>query len=81
MAEIGMGTLYDWNKSAVGLLEPLKSTDLKDKMRAIKEKTFSQGKYYMLLCHEKRDYTIFNLMRDAVGHDVAKKAANELKEC
>ena len=40
MAEIGMGTLYDWNKSAVGLLEPLKSTDLKDKMRAIKEKTF-----------------------------------------
>ena len=81
MAEIGMGTLYDWNKSALESLNPLNKTELKDKIRAIKERTFSQGKYYMLLCHERRDYTVFNLMRNTIGHDTPKKASNELKEC
>ena len=60
MAEIGMGTLYDWNKSAMEQMKSLNTTELKDKMREIKNKFFNQGKYYMLLCHERRDYTVFN---------------------
>lgn len=81
MAEIGMGTLYDWNKSAMEQIKGLNATELKDKLREIKNKLFNQGKYYMLLCHERRDYTVFNLIREAIGHDVSKKASNELKEC
>lgn len=81
MAEIGMGTLYDWNKSAMEQIKGLNTTELKDKMREIKNKFFNQGKYYMLLCHERRDYTVFNLKREVSGHDVSKKATNELKEC
>lgn len=81
MAEIGMGTLYDWNKSAMEQMKGLNATELKDKLREIKNKLFNQGKYYMLLCHERRDYTVFNLIREVIGHDVSKKALNELKEC
>lgn len=82
MAEIGMGTLYDWNKSAMEQIKGLNATELKDKLREIKNKLFNQGKYYMLLCHERRDYTVFNLLRNTIiEHDVAKKATNELKEC
>lgn len=80
MAELGMGTLYDWNKSAMEQMKGLNSTELKDKMRAVKEKLFNSGKYYMLLCHERRDYTVFNLLRGA-RHDVPQNASNELKEC
>lgn len=82
MAEIGMGTLYDWNKSAMEQMKGLNATELKDKLREIKNKLFNQGKYYMLLCHERRDYTVFNLLRNTIiEHDVSKKASNELKEC
>lgn len=82
MAEIGMGTLYDWNKSAMEQMKGLNATELKDKLREIKNKLFNQGKYYMLLCHERRDYTVFNLLRNTIiERDVSKKASNELKEC
>lgn len=80
MAEIGMGTLYDWNKSAMEQMKGLNSTELKDKLRVIKEKLFNNGKYYMLLCHERRDYTVFNLLR-GTRHDVPQRASNDLKEC
>lgn len=81
MAELGMGTLYDWNKGAMQQMKSLNSTELKDKLKDIKDKLFNQGKYYMLLCHERRDYTVFNLLKGAIKHDASKQATHDLKEC
>ncbi len=81
MAELGMGTLYDWNKGAMQQMKSLNSTELKDKLKDIKDKLFNQGKYYMLLCHERRDYTVFNLLKGAIKHDAPKQATHDLKEC
>lgn len=85
MAEVNMGTLYDWNKSAMEQLKPLSEVELKDKLRAIREDLFLKGRYYMLLCHECRDYTLLTFIQpDAEytnGEFERKKMANELKEC
>jgi len=92
MAEVNMGTLYDWNKSAMEQLKPLSEVELKDKMRAIREDFFITGRYYMLLCHECRDYTILTFIQPDFAYSHSgieytngeferKKMANELKEC
>lgn len=62
--EINAGNLYEMNKAIMqsDKIKNLTKEELNKKKRNIK--TFieeKQGTYYMLLCHEQRDYTIFNL--------------------
>ena len=63
MAEVAMGTLYDVNKSAMEGLSALSRNQIK---RALTDKVGEYVKdtdntYYMLLCNETRDYTVFRL--------------------
>ena len=63
MAEVAMGTLYDVNKSAMEGLSALSRNQIK---RALTDKVGKYVKdtdntYYMLLCNETRDYTVFRL--------------------
>jgi hypothetical protein len=56
-----MGTLYDLNKSALATAKALNVEQefLKKKSEFIEYLTNKGNKFYMLLCNEQKDYTIF----------------------
>lgn len=63
MAEMNMGTLYDLNKNLVQKnISALEEGVLNSKKEIIKNfLRNTKDTYYMLLCHEQRDYTIFRI--------------------
>ena len=76
MSEISMGTLYELNKSAMSRdkgMSSFKLTETLNKMVPF----FSEYTYFMLLCHEQRDYTVFRLS----SANKEKNAIQDLKEC
>lgn len=74
MSEINMGNLYDFNKNAYSKVKPFDPIELNTKINEV-EKDLYDDKYWMLLCHERRDYTIF------VNNSIKKgNFAKELKE-
>lgn len=86
--EIDLGTtLYDMNKQLVENVDQVLSKEalkkvLKKEVYPYFEKKHSQdnNKYFMLLCHEERDYTVFNLLsKDAVFN--CNIIIAELTEC
>ena len=76
MGDVSLGTLYDMNKSIMQNEKKLSTNALNKK---VKEMTafFTNGTYFMLLCHEQRDYTIFQLTTESK----VQKALEELKVC
>ena len=77
MSEVVMGSLYDLNKSALASakgINPLKAIQSQDKALT---NFFASGKYFMLLCNELRDYTVFCLKTD----NKIQNAKEELKVC
>lgn len=77
MGEVSLGTVYDINKNLMQYEKKLSSPALTNKLKKV-EMFFKEGnKYFMMLCHETRDYTIFKLN----SKESAKKATQELKEC
>ena len=62
-SEVALGNLYEMNKQLMEQEPPITSTELqiaKEHLRTWLTHNFKQ-KYFMLLCHELRDYTLFNL--------------------
>lgn len=66
--------LYELNQENYAKIEPLDSIWLNRKFAKIEEAM--TGRYWMLLCHENRDYTIFNLSYSEKTGSIAK----DLKE-
>lgn len=77
MSEVSLGSVYDINKNLMSKENKLSLPALENKLKKVKEYFINGNKYYMLLCHERRDYTVFNLL-DALS---PTKAVKELKEC
>ena len=79
MSDVSLGNLYDMNKQMVLSERPLKKHEIKDRMREVKN-FFAEGKkYFMLLCRERNDYTIFDFRRKT---DYSlQHAVNDLQEC
>jgi hypothetical protein len=76
MSEVSMGTLYEFNKSAMSKdkkMSSFKLTETLNKMIPF----FSEHTYFMLLCHEQRDYTVFRLS----STEKEKNAIQDLKKC
>ena len=72
---VALGNLYDMNKQMMLNESPMskdKQLDIINDLREWLIDNFDQ-KYIMLLCHERRDYTLFNL--DKTG--TWRKADNE----
>lgn len=63
MQEISFGTLYDMNKQ-LSFKEKVLTKDQVTSYKSDFEDFFKHKikKYAMLLCHEQRDYTLFNLV-------------------
>lgn len=63
MTELDLGTLYDFNKEAMKNEKPLDPIQFNLKVNEIAvELQERENQYWMLLCHERRDYTIFNII-------------------
>lgn len=76
MQEVNMGTtLYDLNKQLIKQEKPMSKFAINE----AKEKVilpwiynnFNDHFYYMLLCHERRDYTIFRATDNANPKEIA----------
>ena len=62
MADVEMN-LYDLNKQIMNTRDPLTSEEVKNEMAGIAAWfSYETDKYFMLLCHERRDYTLFNFL-------------------
>lgn len=61
-SNVELGTAYDINKNLVKKYEhELTKEELKEKEKMIDDFTREKfDNYYMLLCHDRRDYTIFH---------------------
>lgn len=72
MAEINLGTLYDFNKQAMTNEKPLDPILFNTK---IKEIGFDSH-WLMLLCHERKDYTVFHLISKEGWREALKETLN-----
>jgi len=72
MNEMTLGTVYDFNKELSKREKPLDMLEINSKVSAISADLI-QYKYVMLLCHELRDYTLFNLVFSKHDETVFKK--------
>lgn len=67
MAEIDLGTLYDFNKEVMKNEKPLDPIQFNVKTNEVAQDIWEYMEdygiqYWMLLCHERRDYTLFNIL-------------------
>lgn len=72
-----MGTLYDLNKGAMAQMTSLDIREIMEQQDENLTNFFSKGQYFMLLCNDIRDYTVFNL---TTGSKIAN-AKEELYTC
>ena len=80
--EVNLGSLYDMNKQIMDQVgEPLNHLELAAKQFQIEDWfNWHVDSYAMLLCHERRDYTIFHLYEKQNPNPPAL-AAKELIGC
>lgn len=78
--EISLGTLYDVNKQLMLNQGTLSAAAIKTAQQDLEEWfNWKIDGYAMLLCHERRDYTLFHLYQKA-NPNPPKIAASELIE-
>lgn len=86
MAEFEAGNLYEMNKKLVTKHEKqLRGkalyNQIEKELRPYLMDTVFKHKYFMLLCHEKRDYTVFNLSSDRSSQEFSDIIIEKLKLC
>lgn len=86
-SEVALGNLYEMNKQIMEQEPPITPTELqiaKEHLRAWLTHNFKQ-KYFMLLCHELRDYTLFNLDKtdswSIAPPNTVMSTTNDIIEC
>ena len=79
-SKMTLGTLYDFNKQLMSQAKELRRIDFKDSLNEIKDFIKEKdNKYFMLLCKERSDYTVFVLFKNEdFDRQIFKK---ELSEC
>ena len=77
MADLEMN-LYDANKQLMEN-EPSMDPIMFNKKTYECAQKMIDGKYWMLLCHERRDYTVFNLQGKMTVRDINKDIIECLK--
>lgn len=83
MSNLEMGTVYDLNKQLVETAEKVISPyKLNEKKKIIKQFVReSKDTYFMLLCNERRDYTLFNIINDKEEDKLNELANVFVDEC
>lgn len=66
MAEIELGNLYEFNKNAMSQFEPMDIINFNRMVNSIANMMLDavgrDQHYWMLLCHDRRDFTLFNII-------------------
>ena len=62
MAEVATN-LHDLNKMVIGQMQPLEKEEVMKLVGKINDLMSEHRQYFMLLSNEKRDYTVFNLIK------------------
>ena len=80
MANIELGNLYDFNKNAMSQFKPMDMIKLNRMLNSISDTMIDacdncDQHYWMLLCHDRRDFTLFNIIAISNMYDII----NELK--
>ena len=87
--KIEVASLYDLNKQVISQLPEMPQNKIQEQLAQI-EKWFSkkEGKYFILLCREKSDYTLFNFNGKEIPdvfpefiNKMSRKAIEELETC
>ena len=78
MAEINLGNLYDFNKEAMKIEKPLDPIQFNVKTNEIAQDMWDCAdcasiQYWMLLCHDRRDYTLFNVIAAIDSKPIVKE--------
>lgn len=62
-SEVTLGNLYDMNKQLMDQIPAVTEAEIAEHKDTMTKWFFEKinQKYFMLLCHEQRDYTLFNL--------------------
>ena len=77
-SKVSLGTLYDINKNAMKSIKELSYEERVVKRKLVEDFiTDTHNHYYMLLCNERKDYTVFHTTVLEDKHSVP----NELMEC
>lgn len=86
-SEVAMGNLYEMNKQLMAAAPALTAEQTMEKEPTL-TKWFTDHfcqQYFMLLCKEQSDYTIFNLDKTSTWHTprtgVAEQAAADVIDC
>lgn len=83
MTELNLGTLYDFNKQAMKNENPLDPIILNTTLKEVAEEIrFGEiESYWMLLNHERKDFTLFHIRKEnAILKWMTDKLAGDLKE-
>lgn len=80
MAEIELGNLYDFNKNAMSQYGPMDVIQFNRMLNSVADTMIDacdncDRHYWMLLCHDRRDFTLFNIIAVSNMYDII----NELK--
>ena len=79
--DLSTGSLYELNQQAYNAVMPLNNADIEQNLKYIYEWTREQScEYAMLLCHERRDYTILHYT-DTIDKKYYNGALIDLREC
>ena len=75
MSEVNMGTLYDFNKNAMASFEPIDVIQFNRMLNSITDAMIDACEncdrhYWMLLCHDRRDFTLFNIIATSDLKDI-----------
>ena len=78
MADINLGNLYDFNKEAMKNEKPLDPIIFNTKTQKVAEEIWGLmedcgDQYWMLLCHDRRDYTLFNILGAVDADPIVKE--------
>ncbi len=80
MSEMELGNLYNVNKTINLQQKILTNTELKAALRKVKHFFVDNSdKYFMLLCRERYDYTLFHFLNK--GDITLQQSIKDIKEC
>ena len=77
MAEVNLGNLYDFNKELMKQEKIIDPIIFNKKVKQIAEDMFVEASndehYWMLLCHDRRDFTLFNIIAATEVNDIIEE--------
>ena len=79
MGEVVLGTVYEINKNLMRREEKLSRPAFANKLKLVKNFFLKNSKYFMLLCNDQKDYTVF--VMENLTDEAGDKVIQDFKEC